>query len=177
MKKTVKIKLSDEAKMPFYANNGDVGADLTATSVEIIMVNKEPVLMYGTGICIEPPEGYCFDLRPRSSIGTKTNLFLTNSIGTVDEGYRGELKFCFGLRGFIMPNVNEPIHAQINREDELAIFYGYDPESTKEFKIYKIGDRIGQILLKKNEHIDEFEQVNFFSETERGEAGYGSSGK
>lgn len=180
----VNIKLSKNAVLPFYANSDDVGADLTATSVQVVMVGNEPVLMYGTGICVEPPEGYSFELRSRSSIGTKTNLFLTNSIGTIDGGYRGELKFCFGLRGFVMPHENEQISKWVIEGDSLKLRYNqYDNfngiigDFVRNFNIYQVGDRIGQLVLMKTEKVDQFNTVTEFAETERGSGGFGSSGK
>lgn len=94
----VKIKkLNEFAVIPKYAKSGDAAVDLTALSKE---VKKYPnQVVYGTGISIEIPEGYVGLLFPRSSI-CKTGLSLTNSVGVIDSGYRGEIKFVFTIEPF-----------------------------------------------------------------------------
>ena len=104
------------------------------------------MIEYGTDLAIELPSGYCALLMPRSSIGKNTTLALANSCGLLDSDYRGEIKFQFR---------------------ELADAHGLK---------YKIGDRIGQILIIKNEDI-EFQEVNELSNSERGTGGFGSSGR
>ena len=84
----VKIKkLEKEAIIPRYAKDGDAGMDLTATSKSYDENNN---VVYGTGLAVEIPEGYVGLVFPRSSI-CKKDLFLTNSVGVIDSGYRGEI--------------------------------------------------------------------------------------
>lgn len=90
----VKIKLSDGAVMPKYAKPGDAGMDIVAISEKITNEKDFEYIEYGTGINLEIPEGYFLDIRPRSSI-SETGLFLANAPGTIDSGYRGELKCRF----------------------------------------------------------------------------------
>jgi len=90
----VKIKLLEGAVMPKYAKPGDAAMDLTAISEKIILEEDFGYIEYGTGISLEIPEGYFLDIRPRSSI-SETGLFLANTPGTIDSGYRGELKCRF----------------------------------------------------------------------------------
>jgi dUTP pyrophosphatase len=91
----VKIKkLVPEAVIPSYANSGDAGLDLVATWITVEDHNKYGYFEYGTGICVEIPEGYVGLIFPRSSI-SKTGMLLTNSVGVIDSGYRGEIKFRF----------------------------------------------------------------------------------
>ena len=86
----IKIKkLHGNAVIPFYAKEGDAGMDLVAVNKE---VDKEDNIVYGTGLAFEIPEGYVGLLFPRSSVA-KTSLTLTNSVGVLDSGYRGEVKF------------------------------------------------------------------------------------
>ena len=85
-------KLNDEAELPKYANSGDAGLDLKATSVE--WSDDFNCYVYGTGLAVEIPEGYVGLLFPRSSI-RKYNLALTNCVGVVDSGYRGEIMLTF----------------------------------------------------------------------------------
>lgn len=88
----VKIKkLDKKAVLPTYAKNGDAGMDLTATSV---WMDDDGNICYGTGIAMEIPKGYVGLVFPRSS-NSKKDLFLTNSVGVIDSGYRGQITFKF----------------------------------------------------------------------------------
>lgn len=87
----VKIKkLHPDAVIPKYAKIGDAGMDLTATSIEY----TDDYFCYKTGIAIEIPKGYVGLLFPRSS-NSKKDLFLSNSVGVIDSGYRGEIELRF----------------------------------------------------------------------------------
>lgn len=91
----VKIKrLHKDAVIPSYAKAGDAGLDLVATS--IISFDKEQVT-YGTGIAVEIPEGFVGLVFPRSSI-RKYEQYLSNSVGVIDSGYRGEIQATFNSR-------------------------------------------------------------------------------
>jgi dUTP pyrophosphatase len=83
-------KLSEKAATPSYAKPGDAGLDLVAIS----KTDCDSYIEYGTGIAVELPEGYVGLVFPRSSISSKS-LALSNSVGVVDSGYRGEIKFRF----------------------------------------------------------------------------------
>lgn len=88
----VKIKkLRSNAVIPAYAKDGDAGLDLAATS---ITQDECGNIVYGTGLAFEIPQGYVGLLFPRSS-NARTNLTLTNSVGVLDSGYRGEVTFKF----------------------------------------------------------------------------------
>ncbi len=78
--------------MPQYAKPGDAGLDLTATWTTYDPASA--IKTYGTGLCVEIPEGYVGLLFPRSSVH-KFSLTLANCVGVVDSGYRGELIFKF----------------------------------------------------------------------------------
>ena len=80
-------KLNDRAKIPFYANEGDAGMDLLATTV----TRQSSFYEYGTDIAMQLPKGYVGLLFPRSSI-SNTDHYLRNSVGVIDSGYRGEIK-------------------------------------------------------------------------------------
>ncbi len=139
---TIKFKkLYKNAVTPSYAKPGDAGLDLTATT---IISNTTFEVTYGTSIAVEIPEGYVGLIFPRSSI-RKYDLQLSNSVGVIDSGYRGELQFTF------------------NKTQGL--------DSLK----YKIGDRIGQLVILPYPQI-ELVEVNQLSSTERGDEGFGSSG-
>ena len=88
----IKIKkLSKDAVIPKYAKEGDAGMDLVATSKEY---DGDGNTVYGTGLAFEIPKEYVGLLFPRSS-NAKTDLRLTNSVGVLDSGYRGEVMFKF----------------------------------------------------------------------------------
>lgn len=88
----VKIKKLDEnAVIPSYSKDGDAGMDLTITRE---IENTTFSVSYGFGIAMEIPKGYVGLIFPRSSI-RKYDLALTNCVGVVDSGYRGELQATF----------------------------------------------------------------------------------
>jgi dUTP pyrophosphatase len=87
----VKVKkMVPEATIPSYSKDGDAGMDLTAVSVE----HTPDYISYKTGLSFEIPTGYVGLLFPRSS-NSKKDLLLTNSVGVLDSGYRGEVEFRF----------------------------------------------------------------------------------
>lgn len=100
----LKIKLlSEKAVMPSYAKSGDAGLDLTVTSREVIDYYpgfdlKPKQIRLGFGIAIELPSGHVGLLFPRSSIH-KTDLRLSNCVGVIDSGYRGEIQAVFDVSG------------------------------------------------------------------------------
>jgi dUTP pyrophosphatase len=141
MKVNIK-KISENAIIPSYAKEGDAGLDLVATSI----VNEEAFqITYGLGVAMEIPEGFVGLVFPRSSI-RKYDLSLTNCVGVIDSGYRGELQATF------------------RKERGVAS------------KKYEVGDKICQIIIIPYPPI-EFNEVNELSDTERGEGGFGSTGK
>jgi dUTP pyrophosphatase len=135
-------KLSENAVIPTYAKDGDAGMDLVATR---IISNTTFDVSYGTDLAMEIPNGFVGLVFPRSSI-RKYELVLSNSVGVIDSGYRGELQATFKKE---------------NGLDSLA---------------YKVGDRIAQIMIIPYPPI-EFKEVNDLSDTERGDGGFGSTGK
>ena len=140
----VKIKkLSPEAVIPSYAKVGDAGMDLVATSMKF----DGTQITYGTGLAMEIPKGFVGLIFPRSSI-RKTDLSLSNSVGVIDSGYRGEIQATFNQKA-------------LSKNGSL---------------LYGVGDRIMQIIIIPYPPI-EFEEVNELNNTERGEGGFGSTGK
>jgi dUTP pyrophosphatase len=135
-------KLNENAVIPSYAKDGDAGMDLVATR---IISNTTFDVSYGTDLAMEIPNGFVGLVFPRSSI-RKYELALSNSVGVIDSGYRGELQATF---------------KKTNGLDSLA---------------YKVGDRIAQIMIIPHPPI-EFDEVAELSDTERGDGGFGSTGK
>ncbi len=141
MKVKVK-KLHPDAVIPKYAKAGDAGLDLTAVSKEWDEAKEK--IVFGTGLAVEIPEGYVGLIFPRSSI-CKTNIALSNSVGVIDSGYRGEIKFFFSP--------------------------GPRPKAN-----YEVGDRVGQLVIMPYPTIELVESETL-SASERGDGGFGSSGK
>jgi len=139
----VKIKkINPSAVIPTYAKAGDAGMDVIATSVISEDVFQ---ITYGLGIALEIPNGFVGLVFPRSSI-RKTDLSLTNCVGVIDSGYRGELQATFRKHRGVAST------------------------------IYVVGDRVAQIMIIPHPPI-EFKEVDELTNTERGEGGFGSTGK
>ena len=135
-------KLSENAVIPKYAKEGDAGLDFVATKV----INESVYsITYGTDIAVEIPENYVGLVYPRSSI-RNTELSLSNSVGVIDSGYRGELQ---------------------------ATFRKIQGEGSDK---YNVGDKIFQMIIVPYPSV-EFIEVNELTTTERGEGGFGSTGK
>lgn len=86
----VLITLADGAPLPAYAHPGDAGADLV-TTVDVALAPGERVTV-PTGISIALPEGHVAFVHPRSGLAAKHGLTVVNAPGTVDAGYRGEIR-------------------------------------------------------------------------------------
>lgn len=78
------------ANAPFYAHPGDAGADLV--SAEAVRLEPGERALIGTGVRIALPEGYAAFVVPRSGLAAKHGITVVNSPGTVDAGYRGEIR-------------------------------------------------------------------------------------
>ena len=132
------------AKVPTYAHETDAAADLYAMEdVEL----KEHSLgnKIRTGVKIQLPEGWLALIIPRSSMGTKTPLRLSNSVGLIDSGYRGEL-------GVLYDNIGDEPY------------------------VINAGDRIAQLLVMPSYRF-QAKVVDILATSDRGETGFGDSGK
>lgn len=158
----VKVKkLHPDAVMPTYAKSGDAGLDLTAVTR---FFDVDGNVVYGTGLAFEIPQGYVGLVFPRSSL-SKKDLSLANSVGVIDSGYRGEVTFKF------RPNGRFYGREEVSDNYDLTCFV--DKEDSR---IYDIGERIGQIIILPYPQIA-FVETDKLSATDRGEGGYGSTGK
>jgi dUTP pyrophosphatase len=135
-------KLVPEAQKPKFGKPGDAGADLVATSVDFSRKNQ---VVYGAGLAVEIPEGMVGLVFPRSSI-RNYDLSLSNSVGVIDSGYRGEIMVTF--------NILNP----------------YTVENS-----YQVGDRIAQLVIIPVPLV-KYTEVDELSETQRGIEGHGSTG-
>ena len=146
----VKVKVwreDDTVKLPTYGKDGDACMDIYVHSVEF---KDDGRIIYHTGLHFALPEDYEMEIRPRSSM-TKTIATMQNAPGTLDQGYRGELLI-----------VHRDIISPLNANNE-----------------FKIGDRCAQILVRRRERIiwDEVSTQEELGETDRGNGGFGSTGK
>lgn len=148
----IKFVNTSENPDPIWAKEGDSGFDLRANlpnnEKEIVLQPLERMLI-PTGLYFELPIGYELQIRPRSGHSFKTGLMAI--LGTVDTGYRGEVKV-------IMVNLNkEP--QKIEQGERIA----------QGVVTSRLSDEFGQ-MVKLN-------SVEELSETERGSGGFGSTGK
>lgn len=143
-------KLHPDAVIPTKAHPTDAGFDLTAVSKEY---DKHGALVFGTGLAMEIPVGYVGLVFPRSSIA-EYDVALSNAVGVIDSGYRGEIMAKF----------------------KPTTYYAKNRDSLSPLKSYKVGERIAQLIIMPVPSV-EFTEVDSLSESERGTGGYGSSGK
>lgn len=106
---TLKIKrLSDKAVFPIRAHQNDAGIDLTCTDItQEINEAGQLILVYHTGLAVEIPEGYVGLAFQRSSVATKS-ITLTNCVGVIDSGYRGEILGKFRSTTDVVPAIYKP---------------------------------------------------------------------
>ncbi|WP_285702866.1 dUTP diphosphatase [Microtetraspora sp. NBRC 16547] len=104
-------RLDTGLPLPGYAHPGDAGADLYAvTDVELLPGERAVV---GTGVAIALPDGYAAFVHPRSGLASKFGVTLVNAPGTVDAGYRGEIKVT-------LLNTDTKDAARLKRGDRIA---------------------------------------------------------
>ncbi|CAB4342534.1 unannotated protein [freshwater metagenome] len=84
--------LHELAQAPRYAHPGDAGADLVC--VEDVKLAPGERALVATGLAIALPDGYVGLVHPRSGLAIKQGIGIVNTPGTIDSGYRGELKIC-----------------------------------------------------------------------------------
>ena len=145
--KKIEIKYvnTTEFKNPSYANEGDSGFDLRANENGVL----EPMdrVLIPTGLFFELPKGYELQIRPRSGLAYKHGVTVLNSPGTVDNGYRGEIKV-------LLINLSKKRFSW-NKGERIA----------QGVVSHRIGGDFGELLEVKN-----------LDSTERGENGFGSTG-
>jgi dUTP pyrophosphatase len=115
-------RLDPGVPLPLYAKGGDAGADIVS-AVDITLAPGERALV-PTGISIALPDGYVALVHPRSGLAIKHGVTMVNAPGTVDAGYRGELKL---------------------------ILINHDPSESVSFKR---GDRVAQLVIQQVERAE-----------------------
>ena len=137
-------KLTYDACSPKRAHDTDAGFDIVGTSWEWDGANR--CFVYRTGIAVEIPPGYFGAIFPRSSI-FRTTLALSNCVGVIDSGFRGEIQFRFRIA-----------------------------DAIRQSAPYQPGERIGQLVILPLPQV-ELVEVAELSPSPRGTGGFGSTGK
>jgi dUTP pyrophosphatase len=104
-------RLDPDLAIPAYAHPGDAGADLVTTS-DVTLKPGERALV-GTGIAIALQDGYAAFVHPRSGLAARHGVSIVNAPGTVDAGYRGEIKVC-------LVNTDTTSEVTLKRGDRIA---------------------------------------------------------
>jgi dUTP diphosphatase len=105
------LQLDPGLELPSYAHPGDAGADLRSSeSFELLPGERRLV---GTGVAISLPAGYAAFVHPRSGLAARYGITIVNAPGTIDSGYRGEIKVCL-----INTDGTQPVN--IARGDRIA---------------------------------------------------------
>lgn len=139
-------RLDPDLPVPSRAHPTDAGIDLRSRE-DVTIAPGERVLV-GTGVAIGLPEGTVGLVHPRSGLAARSGLSIVNTPGTIDADYRGEIKVC-------LINLDPRTPIEIHR-----------------------GDRIAQLLVQPVVlcDVEEVRDVSELGETQRGSAGYGSTG-
>lgn len=147
---TVKILLEVEGCMPEKNHEDDMGYDLKAAENMFIKAGETKVVSAGFKMALPVEEGYVWEaqIRPRSGLSMKKKIRVANAPGTIDTGYRGTV----GI-----------------------ILYNCGTESDDAYYVQK-GDKIAQMVITRSPKVM-LEQVDKLDDTDRGEKGFGSSGK
>ncbi|MDQ1700902.1 MAG: dUTP pyrophosphatase [Frankiaceae bacterium] len=104
-------RLHPDLPLPAYALPGDAGADLV-TAIDVTLAPGERAVV-PTGVAIALPEGYAAFVHPRSGLAAKFGVALVNAPGTIDAGYRGEIKV-------IVINLDARTPVVLRRGDRIA---------------------------------------------------------
>jgi len=137
-------KVHEKAILPSYAHGPQEDAGMDLHSVETVTLEPGVPRLVPTGLTIELPPGHEAQVRPRSGLALKHAIAMPNAPGTIDPGYRGELRV-------ILMNL------------------GREPYTIHE------GDRIAQMIVARYEAVEWVEST--LAESNRGEGGFGSSGR
>ncbi len=113
-------RLDPDVPLPGYARDLDAGADLVTTSEIELAPGQRRII--GTGVAIALPPGYAAFVHPRSGLAARSGLGIVNSPGTIDAGYRGEIRVCL-----------------VNHDPEEAV-------------VLRRLDRVAQLVVQRVEH-------------------------
>lgn len=174
----IKFKKMDErAVAPYKKHLTDAGVDLTAISVKYD--EETDSIVYDTGIAVEIPAGYVGLVFPRSSIASK-DILLSNSVGVIDADYRGSIQAKFKVNATYNHVCTEMDHFKSMLEEGAFLCSDIEADIKEElyveYKTYAVGDRICQLVIVPIIMANYLES-DTLSDTERGEGGFGSTGK
>ena len=137
-------RLDPEVPLPAYAHPGDAGCDLVTTQDAELAPGERTVLP--TGLALALPEGYAAFVHPRSGLAAHHGVSLVNAPGTIDAGYRGEVK---------------------------VVVINHDPRETL---VLRRLDRVAQLVVQRVEQVAWREVTGELPGTARGAGGHGSTG-
>jgi dUTP pyrophosphatase len=100
-----------DVPLPTYAHPGDAGADLVTTVDAVLSPGERAVLP--TGLAIALPAGHAAFVHPRSGLAARCGVALVNAPGTIDAGYRGEVKV-------VLVNLDPRHPVTLRRGDRIA---------------------------------------------------------
>lgn len=104
-------RVDPDVPVPSYARPDDAGADLVTTRDVVLAPGERAVV--GTGVAIALPSGYAGFVHPRSGLAARVGLSIVNTPGTIDAGYRGEIKVC-------LVNLDPAETVELTRGDRIA---------------------------------------------------------
>lgn len=171
------------AKPPFRGHDdeelasADAGADVSAAEVTGIECDADGIpksIVVRTGVVAAVPAGYSIELVPRSSL-SKKGWFISNTIGIIDNGYRGELIVMLS-RLTNMGVIREPRCVTVlGLDDEPIVITSMEEVSTLYPEMVEVGERIAQMIIRRDYIPSEVIEVPGLSDepTGRGKKGFG----
>lgn len=115
-------KIHKDAIIPKLQNKGDAGLDLS--SVENVTIKAKEFCVVSTGLCFEIPKNYEIQIRPRSGLSAKFGVSVLNAPGTIDSGYRGEVKvilFNFSNNDFVVEKGMRIAQMVVNKLSKFSL--------------------------------------------------------
>lgn len=140
-------KLNEAAKIPTFAHQSDSGCDVCC--IEDFTLESGGTRIVNTGLSVEIPQGFEIQVRPKSGLAANQGITIINTPGTIDSGYRGEIKII--LHKLKIPNLPQ-------------------------FKTFKAGDKVAQLIFAQVIH-PKFTVTEQLNDSTRGKNGLGSSGR
>ncbi|MCW2613217.1 MAG: deoxyuridine 5-triphosphate nucleotidohydrolase [Frankiales bacterium] len=137
-------RLDPEVPLPAYAHPGDAGCDLVTTEDADVAPGERVVL--GTGLAMALPDGYAAFVHPRSGLAARHGVSLVNAPGTIDAGYRGEVR---------------------------VVVINHDPREV--LRLRRL-DRVAQLVVQRVEQVAWREVDGDLPGSSRGTGGHGSTG-
>jgi dUTP pyrophosphatase len=104
-------RLDPDLPLPAYAHPGDAGADLCAAEEVVLPPGGRATV--GTGLAVAVPDGYAAFVHPRSGLAARHGITLVNAPGTIDAGYRGEIRV-------VLLNTDPVAPFTVHRGDRIA---------------------------------------------------------